>query len=472
MTTTPNLSMTNQTRMYKQLFLTTVRAFLPFAALGVSAAESHAASDRPPNIIFMFADDLGYGDLGCYGHPYARTPALDQLAKEGTRFSQFYVTGVTCNPSRTGLMTGLFPPRFPKYAAAFGFGDRVTITDLLKKRGYKTGQFGKWHIGPDDSDVTYGIDTVQTIGGSKDKTAGRDDDLYSAAIDFIQENKNGPFYVNIWGHGTHFAVNTPDGLVDEFKDVKVNRDDFAPTMQHKFDESLAISKDLDESMRQYLGDVRQIDLNVQRVLKTIDDLGLRDNTIVVFSSDHGPAPVVLGNKGVRTYSNNMLGYAGEFRGGKHTFYEGGTRVPFIIRWPGHVKADRVDTTNVCSFIDWMPTLCAITGVEALPDRLDGEDISDIWLGTDRKRSKPLFWKASSTGSAPVMREENWKLHQNRGRDSVVELYDLSIDLSESNNVADEHPDVVASLRKKLNAWVAELPQQYEKTGDSKRKKED
>ena len=125
---------------------------------------TQAADERPPNIVFMFADDLGYGDLGCYGHPYAKTPVLDQLAKEGTRFTQFYVTGVTCNPSRTGLMTGLYPARFPKYAADFGFGDRTTITELLKKRGYRTGHFGKWHIGPDDSDGTYGIDSVNTIG--------------------------------------------------------------------------------------------------------------------------------------------------------------------------------------------------------------------------------------------------------------------------------------------------------------------
>jgi N-acetylgalactosamine-6-sulfatase len=432
-------------------------------------ASSANADDRPPNIVFLFADDLGYGDLGCYGHPYAKTPAIDQLAKEGTRFTQFYVTGVTCNPSRTGLMTGLFPARFPKYAADFGFGDRVTITELLKTRGYTTGHFGKWHIGPKETEVdgTYGIDSVNVIGKSRDKQAGRDDDLYSSAIDFIQNNKDKPFYVNVWGHGTHFPVNTPEGLVAEFKDAKVNRTDFAPTMQHKFDECVQIGGDLDESMRQYLGDVSQIDRNVARVLKTIDELGLRDNTIVVFSSDHGPAPVMLGGKGVREFSNNMLGYAGEFRGGKHEQYEGGTRVPLIIRWPGHVKADRVDSQNVCSFIDWLPTLCAIAGVDQLPEPLDGENASDIWLGAERQRTKPLFWKTSSTGSAPAIRDGKWKFHQGRKRDQGIELYDLSTDPSESNNVAEQYPDVVANLRKKLRAWVAELPEAYEKTGDKK-----
>ncbi|MEW4486496.1 sulfatase-like hydrolase/transferase [Thalassoglobus sp. JC818] len=436
-------------------------AILLFAGL----ATSLQAADQPPNIVFLFADDLGYGDLGCYGHPYARTPSLDALAAEGTRFTQFNVTGVTCNPSRTGLMTGLFPARFEKYSADYGFEGRVTITELLKQRGYKTGHFGKWHIGPDDRDGTYGIDTIKTIGKSRDKTAGRDDDLYSAAIDFMKENKDGPFYVNVWGHATHFPVNTPENLVAGFKDVRVDRRDFAPTMQHKFDECLEIGGDLDESMQQYLGDVYQIDLNVGRILKTIDELGLKENTIVVFSSDHGPAPVILGKKGAREFSNNMLGYAGEFRGGKHEQYEGGTRVPFIIRWPGKVKAGRVDTSSVCSFIDWMPTLCSIAGINELPEQLDGEDISEVFFGTAGQRNKPLMWKTSSTGSAPAIRDGDWKLHLNRRRDNGVELYDLASDPSESKNVAADHPQVVAQLRKQLRSWVDELPTQYEKTSE-------
>ena len=438
--------------------------------LGMFAPAALAAKNAPPNIVFLFADDLGYGDLGCCGHPYSKTPALDQLAKEGTRFTQFYVTGTTCNPSRTGLMTGRFPARFPKYAADFGFGDRVTITELLKRKGYRTGHFGKWHIGPDSADGTYGIDTVRTIGKSDDKTAGRDDDLYSAAIEFVTENKAGPFYVNVWGHATHFPVNTPAGLAAEFKDVTVDRDDFSATTQHKFDECQRIGGDLDESMRQYLGDVYQIDRNVARMLKAIDELGLRENTIVVFSSDHGPAPVMLANKSPRQFSNNMLGYAGELRGGKHSQYEGGLRVPFIIRWPGQVPAGRIDTENVCSFIDWLPTLCKVAGVEELPGGLDGEDVSDIWFGAHRQRIKPLLWKSSATGSAPAVRDGEWKLHLGRKRDQKIEVYNLSADPGESDNVADKHPEVVTRLRRQLRQWMAELPKQYEKVDKARKRK--
>ena len=428
----------------------------------IFATITHAEVKRAPNIVFLFADDLGYADVGCYGHPYAKTPFIDLLAKEGTRFTQFYVTGVTCNPSRTGAMTGVFPARFPKYPADFGFSGRTTITELLKAQGYKTGHFGKWHMGPEDSNGTYGIDTIKTIGKSQDSSKGRDDELYSAAIKFIKENKDGPFYVNIWGHSTHFPVNTPQSLVNKFKSVQLDRNDFSPTIQQKFDESFAINKNLDESMQQYLGDVYQIDLNVGRILKTLDDLGLKENTIVVFSSDHGPAPVKLGSQGIREYSKNMLGYAGEFRGGKHSQLEGGIRVPFIIRWPGHVKAGRVDSENVCSFIDWLPTLSAIAGVKQLPNRLDGEDISTAWFGEQRQRQQALYWKTSSTRSAPAIRVGDWKMHLPRKNRGSIELYDVVKDPGESNNLAMEYPEVVALLRKQLRVWDSELPTEYAK----------
>jgi len=430
---------------------------------------SNASEDRPPNIVLIFADDLGYADLGCYGHPYAKTPAIDRLAKQGTRFTQYYVTGVTCCPSRTGLMTGLFPARFRKYPAGHGFGHRTTVTDLLRKRGYRTGHFGKWHMGPETNGV-YGFHEYAAGERSKASPRGRDAGLFDEAVKFIKANRDKPFYVNIWGHITHYPVNTHARLVEHFKDVSVDRKEFSKTMQHKFEECVSIGGNVDASMRQYLGDVYSLDLQVDRVLKTIDELGLRDNTIVVFSSDHGPAPVLLGGKKEsKEFSANMLGYAGKFRGGKHSQYEGGIRVPFIIRWPGKIKAGRVDQKNVCSFIDWMPTICAIAGIKHLPEKLDGEDRSEVWLGGSIPRSKPLFWKTSTARSAPAMRDGKWKLHVRRRRGKGVELYDLSTDPSESDNVAGQHPQVVKRLKRKLEAWVKELPKDYVKIEKKKRK---
>ncbi len=430
-----------------------------FALAVLALATAARADERPPNILFVFADDLGYADVGCYGHPYARTPAIDKLASEGTRFTQAYVTGTTCCPSRTGFMTGLFPARFEKYPAPYGFGDRVTVTDLLKKRGYRTGHFGKWHIGP-ETDGVYGIDEYASGENTKKSPRGRDAGLFDAAIDFVERNRDRPFYVNVWGHVTHFPVNPHEDLAAKFKDVTVDRSDFSKTMQHKFDECVKIGGDLDASMRNYLGDVYSLDRAVGRLLKRIDELGLRENTIVVFSSDHGPAPVILGKQGARKYSNNMLGYAGVFRGGKHEQYEGGVRVPFVVRWPGHVKAGRVDESSVISGIDWMPTLCAIAGVEQLPETYDGEDVLAAWFGGKHTRTKPLFWRASAPGAAPAMRSGQWKLHLPRRGEP--ELYDLSVDPSESRNVADANPEVTARLRGQLETWVATLPKRYDK----------
>lgn len=433
-------------------------------AIVLLTANNGLAADKP-NVVFVFADDLGWGDLGCYGHPYAETPAIDGLAKQGTRFTQFYVTGVTCCPSRTGIMTGMHPARFQRYPADFGFGDRVTITELLQKHGYRTGHFGKWHIGPETHGV-YGIDEYSPGRGTKGTPRGRDAGLFDAAIDFITANRDRPFYVNVWGHITHYPVNPHPDLAAKFKELSVDRDDFSPTMQHKFDECEKIGGNVDECMRRYLGDVHSLDAAVSRLLKTIDDLGLRENTIVVFSSDHGPAPVLLGAKQEsKEFSANMLGYAGEFRGGKHEQYEGGVRSPFIVRWPGRVRAGHVDRESVISGMDWMPTLAAITGIENLPDQLDGEDVSDVWLGTKRVRTKPLFWKTSSAGSSPSMREGTWKLHLKRRRQGGIELYDLRADPSESRNVAEQNPDVVRRMRRTLDAWVAELPADYEKVDD-------
>ncbi len=275
--------------------------------------------------------------------------------------------------------------------------------------------------------------------------------------------------MNIWGHITHYPVDAHPDLVAQFEDVVVDREDFSEAMQAKFEEALSIGGDLNAGMRHYLGDVYSLDQSVARVLRTIDELGIRENTIVIFSSDHGPAPVLLkGGTESKEFSANMLGYAGEFRGGKHTQYEGGARSPFIVRWPGHVRAGHTDTSSVISGMDWLPTLCSIVGIKDLPDGLDGEDVSDMWIGAERDRTTPLIWRTSSPNASPSMRVGKWKLHLNRK--APVELYDLEANPSESRNLAEAHPEVVAKLGKKLEAWVAELPTSYDKSDPRKGQK--
>ena len=446
----------------------------------LSLVVSHASfgAEKRPNIVFLFADDFGWGDLGCYGHPYARTPNIDKLSTEGTKFMQMYATGVTCCPSRTGFMTSWLPARYPTYPANGGFADRVTITELLKKAGYATGHFGKWHIGPDEKAGTYGID--ETPGSRKERDGrGRDAMIYDDAIQFIEKHKDGPFYLNVWGHVSHHPINPPQSYVDQFKDFTVDESKFDAGMREKFAICREQGGDVNQHLAAYLAEVKSMDDDVGRFLAKLDALGLRENTIVVFSSDQGPAPMRAageGNpkkvakakaRGVEDLRLNSMGSTGILRGGKHGMYEGGVRIPFIVRWPGHVPVGRVDEKSVCSGADWLPTLCQITGTPLPKIEFDGEDVSAAWLGKETHvRTKPLLWKTSAPGSDAGIREAQWKLiHPTRKNGGAQELYDILADPAESKNVAAQHPDIVKKLSTKVEVWVATLPTDYVKTKD-------
>lgn len=412
----------------KQTLLT-----LTLSLLGQLAVLHAAAPAAKPNVVFLLADDLGRGDLHCYGHPYARTPNIDSLARDGTRFMQYQATGATCCPARTGLMTSKWPASYPTYPANGGFANRVTITELLKKQGYTTGHFGKWHIGPVQKNGTYGIDAIgsseEEEGGKKKKKVderGRDAHIYDDAIKFIEQHKGGPFYVNVWGHIPHNPVNPTDALVKRWSGLKVKDSDFPPQMAAKLADVRKAGGDVDDAMRRYLADIESLDDSVGRLLKKLDELGLRENTIVVFNSDQGADMTKAGGGGLRF---NQMGFNGPQRGGKHTHWQGGMDVPGIVRWPGHVPAGRVDEQSVISGTDWLPTLCAITGVKINAADFDGEDASAAWLGKGpHVRTKPLFWKTSSPGSDSYIREGQWKLaHPTRKHGGDLELFDLVAD---------------------------------------------
>ncbi len=448
---------------YRHLIITALlSSLLPLAAA--------PATTSKPNIVFLLADDLGGSDLHCYGHPYSRTPNIDSLARDGTRFMQYYATGATCCPTRTGLMTSWFPARYATYPANGGFADRVTITELLKKNGYATGHFGKWHIGPEQKSGIYGIDSIgsgEAEGGKKKKVAderGRDAHLYDEAIQFIEKNKSGPFYINVWGHIPHNPVNPTEGLVKRWADLKVSDGDFPEQMHGKFSDVRNAKGDVDDGMRRYLADIESLDDSVGMILKRLDQLGLRENTIVIFNTDQGADMTKAGQGGLRF---NQMGFNGSVRGGKHTHWEGGVRCPWIVRWPGHVPAGRTDEQSVISGVDFLPTLCAITGVKINTNDFDGEDASTAWLGkAPHVRTKPLLWKTSAPGSDAQIREGQWKLRlPTRKKDGEVELHDILADPAEAVNLADKHPDIVKKLSSKLQAWIASLPKEYEKTKD-------
>lgn len=220
----------------KHAHLLLITLALMLVRLGSVQATESASK---PNIIFLLADDSGFADFGCYGHPYAKTPNIDKLAADGTRFTQFYATGVTCCPTRTGLMTSKWPASYSTYPANGGFADRVTISELLHQQGYATGHFGKWHIGPEDQAKPgiYGIDVISAGAGAakKKNTAGRDAPIYDDAIRFIEQHTDGPFYINVWGHVSHHKVDPPQSYnlqtdLSETKDVLAANSEIAAQM--------------------------------------------------------------------------------------------------------------------------------------------------------------------------------------------------------------------------------------------------
>lgn len=445
--------------------------------LGPTAATAIAA--ERPNVVFILLDDMGWGDLHCYGHPYSQTPNIDKLASEGTRFQQCYATGVTCCPSRTGFMTSRFPATYAKYPANGGFSGQVTVTELLKQHGYATGHFGKWHIGPVTTAGTYGIDVIGDDERARRNQATarcRDAHIFDGAVSFIEQHRGEPFYVNVWCHIPHHPIDPAPAVLDRFGPLAIETAKFPPTMQEKLALCQRLGGDINQHMRAYLAELKAVDEEVGALLRRLDELKLSEKTIVALSSDQGAAPLrdpaefdtapkksKFSDVDVR---RNALGFNGPLRGGKHNQYEGGVRIPLIVRWPGHVPAARVDKESVISGADWLPTLCSLTGAKVTASGLDGEDVSAAWLGkATHMRGKPLFWKTSSVNSDPAIRDGNWKLHGSHRKKGEVELYDIAADPGEQDNLAAQRPDIVRALSAKLAAWQATLPKSYDKSDD-------
>ena len=279
------------------------------------------------------------------------------------------------------------------------------------------------------------------------------------AIQFIKTNQDRPFYANVWTLLPHALLNpTPEQLA-VYDDLDPRSDDpaFRPWMQ----KYLGAAKDIQSQMKIFCASLTDLDTQIGRLLDALDELKLADNTIVFFSSDNGPEDYRISNA-----SNAGVGSPGPLRARKRSMYEGGVRTFGLLRWPGKVAAGRVDETSVLCGVDWLPTVCKLAGV-TLPAAVqpDGEDVSDIWLGKPRARSKPLHWEwlfnvqGSQDGYVPPMlaiREGQWKLLVNHDG-SQAELYDIPQDISEEHNVAAQHADVVKDLSAKALAWAKSLP---------------
>lgn len=355
----------------------------------------------------------------------------------------------------------------------------MTVTRQLQAAGYVTGHFGKWHLGsgpgaPEPG--TYGIDKHVTLvsNGPQLRPQGAKPEphwwgkstgiIMDHAIAFLRENKDRPFYVNIWTLVPHATLDpTPEQLA-VYKDLDPRPDH--PAFGKWTQDYFKAARDLRSQMQVFGAAITDLDTQVGRLLDALRELGLEENTILFFSSDNGPEDYHIGNA-----ANAGVGSPGPHRGRKRSIYEGGVRQPLVVRWPGKIEAGVYDETSVVGAVDFLPTVCALTGTKLPADaKLDGEDVSDVLLrGQTRPRHGPLFWEWRSTvfGNPdfippPIaVRDGRWKLLTNRDR-SRVELYDIPSDPSETTNLAAGHPEVVARLARLALDWKATLPPGEEK----------
>jgi arylsulfatase A len=434
-------------------------------ACGLPDGEEESTPKRPPNFIVIVADDLGYGDLSCYGSKTIKTPRIDGMAAEGMKFSCFYSAASICSPSRAGLLTGCYPLRIGFQAVLYpnsmrlGVGNRdeaiglnseeVTVAELLGKRGYATSCIGKWHLGdqPEFLPTRHGFDEyfglpynndmrpessvkdfppLPLIRNEKIIETNPDQGLLEQrftdeAIRFIRENRERPFFLYL-GHNTpHPPIHVSERFLKRFSK-----------------EQLEGIKEFDKGSRDFLfpAAVEEIDWNTGRILDVLTELGLDESTMVLFTSDNGPA----------------VGSAGPLRRGKGSVFEGGMRVPCVMRWSGTIPAGTV-CDEVVSAIDLLPTFAALAGEPVADSKIDGRDIDGGDIGP-LLRGEPgarspheVYFYGTGRRCAAAVRSGKWKLHirERRGVFSPKELYDLETDIGEEADLSAENPAVVKRL---------------------------
>jgi len=452
----------------RRLSLSTMIGMLLLCIWVVESASS--AADRP-NIIFIFADDWGWGDLSCHGHPYVKTPNIDRLAKEGTDFHRFTVASGVCSPSRTAVMTGQFPARYniDGHFAWVPSNAKRNMPDwlspkapllprFLQKAGYRTAHFGKWHLSNNmipDSPLPskYGYDEYGAFNCAGEQMPVHEDSKH--AIEFIEKShsENKPFFINLWIHEPHTPFHT------------------VPKYRWRF-------RELDEPDNIYASVLSHADDRIGEVLDALDRLELTGNTLVIFSSDNGPARAARPTElslmhdtatGAGYGIAAAKGVTAGRKGYKSALFEGGIGVPFIARWPGKIAAGDVDRKSLFSAVDLLPTFCELAGVE-LPENYRPDGVSHVTTLKGKReptRSKPLFWKMQSAWPIQKTRphhwvsyaivHENWKLVTNRDL-SYSQLFDLAADPFEKNDVSKEKQEIVHELIRKIKQWKTTLPE--------------
>jgi len=420
------------------------------------------SADPPPNVILFLTDDLGNGDLGCYGNTVIQTPNIDAFGKQGTRLTQCYAASAVCSPSRSALLTGRTPHRNGVYTWIAPGSEvhlrtsEITLPKLLKEHGYTTCHVGKWHLNgkfndpsqpqPNDHGYDYWMATQNNAAPShKDPTnfvrngkpvgklEGFSAELVvDEALKWLTDirDKSKPFFLAVWTHEPHLPIETD------------------PKFQKLYDK-------IDEpDVRQHHGNVTQIDDAFGRLMKYLDDNKLTDSTVVFFNSDNGP-------EGPAKLAGRNRGSTGGLRGRKRSMYEGGLRVPGIVRYPKSIKPGQVCDTPI-NGTDFFPTILRLANVKLPADRvIDGVDVFGLWSGNTKTvdRPKPLYWRLNMAPAAEnlhmAMRDGDWKILASQDL-KHFELYNLKDDPRETTDLKDKETEKFEQLRKALQSHNEEI----------------
>lgn len=453
-------------------------AFCFLLICNTSEILSKSSGKKRPNIIFFLVDDMGWTDAGCYGSKIYQTPAIDKMSEEGVRFTNGYASHPMCIASRFSLMTGKYHARNKK-SKKYGTMslNEVTIAEAMKEGGYATFFAGKWHLGKKGAyphnqgfDVNIGghkmgapasyffpyggLKNPRRVPGLQDeKKIGEylTDRLTDETIKFISDNKNKPFFVYL----SHYAVHTPfEGkkeYVDEYK-KRIKKAGFKGEKHTK-------TWDADQKKYQdnptYGSMIKSVDESLNRIMNTLNSLNLDENTIIVFTSDNGGDACKTRKRG-RSTSNLPL------KGGKCWLYEGGIRVPYIVRWKGNIKPGITDYP--VDGADQYPTLLELAGLNKKPEQhLDGQSIAPLLMGKSQAKHKPMFWHfgaggklAEISGTKPgvAVRDGNYKLIE-WYKSGKYELYNLKKDIGEQNDISQKRRRLAKKMLAKLQNWRKE-----------------
>ncbi len=461
-----------------------------------------------PNIVVFLADDLGYGDLACYGNPIIQTPNIDKFAKEGVIMTDCHSGGTVCSPSRSALLTGRNP-----YRSGFFYihgrdtylkDEEITIAELLQQKGYETSFWGKWHLsaleknrvdqpGPGEQGFDYWMGTtVNAFEGPKSpkkfilngNPLGEVDGWYcdvivDKACDWLRNirNKNRPFFMLVCSHEPHTPIGPPEAYSNAYDNEKVN--DLEKRI--KYGQVTRPVKDISVHKKEYYGTVSQLDNAFGSLMKALDDLGLKENTLVLFTSDNGPeAPVTIEETRGEwddPIRDKCFGTPGELRGMKRFPYEGGHRVPGLVRFPGIIPAG-TKSDQLFNGTDILPSFCKLAGADVPLNRsIDGINAFDAFLNKEVKRTSPQVWfypnhedtyfrmpqisirkdQYAMIGWLPPKPDSLGLQEWMAGNDPVkFELYDITVDLSQKNNIAEQYPEVVETMKKDMISLWREM----------------